>query len=151
MNQNQQIDPRLPEIDNALYRISAKAIITNDDKVLLVHEKDTDWWGFPGGGIDYGETIHEALIREVNEELGVRPEHVTVDNALFFISIGSIIDGVPRANFFYHVTVPPAEIRPTEDVLEQKWYSLNELPNLYTSPSTKDLLGELHKILHEEQ
>jgi 8-oxo-dGTP diphosphatase len=151
MNQNQQIDPRLPEIDNALYRISAKAIITNDDKVLLVHEKDTDWWGFPGGGIDYGETIHEALVREVGEELGVAPENVKIDDTILFISIGAIVDGIPKANIFYRATVPATEIKPTEDVLAQKWYRLDELPNLYTSPSIGGVTGELHKILHEER
>jgi ADP-ribose pyrophosphatase YjhB (NUDIX family) len=54
------IDPRLTEIDNALYRISAKAIIVKHDKILLVREKDDDWWSFPGGGVDYGESVHQA-------------------------------------------------------------------------------------------
>jgi 8-oxo-dGTP pyrophosphatase MutT (NUDIX family) len=146
---DEQVDPRLTEIRSALYRISAKAIITKDNRVLLVCEKESNWWGFPGGGIDYGETIQEALIREVGEELGVTSENVKVDDTAFFISLGAIVDGVPRANIFYRVTVPVAEIRPTEDVLEQKWYSLDELPDLYLDPCAGNVIGALHKILQE--
>jgi 8-oxo-dGTP pyrophosphatase MutT (NUDIX family) len=142
-----QIDPRLAEIDNALYRISAKAIIAKDNNVLLVREKDDDWWSFPGGGIDYGETIHDALVREVSEELGVAPEHVQVDDTVAFISIGAVVEGVPKANLFYRVTVPSHEVKPTDDVLEQKWHSLEELPKLYISPSTGNVIEELHKII----
>lgn len=149
MTSQQQIDPRLTQIDNALYRISAKALVIEDSKVLLVREKDDDWWSFPGGGVDYGETIHEALVREVGEELGIAPEHVNVDDTVLFIAIGAVVDGVPKANLFYRVAVPTEEIKPTEDVLEQKWYGLAELPRLYISPSTGNVVNELHKILRE--
>jgi len=148
---DEQVDPRLTEIDNALYRISAKAIITKDNRVLLVCEKESKWWGFPGGGVDYGETVQEALIREVGEELGVASEYVTVDDTVFFISLGAIVDGVPRANIFHRVTVPVAEIKLTDDVLEQKWYSLDELPSLYFDPCAGKVIDELHKVLQKEK
>lgn len=141
------IDPRLTAIDNALYRISAKAIIAHEGKVLLVREKDDDWWSFPGGGVDYGETVHNALVREVGEELGVTPDHVIVDDSIVFTAIGAVVDGVPKANLFYRATVPTNEIKPTADVLEQKWYSLDELDGLYTSPSVGNVAAELSKVL----
>ncbi len=81
------IDPRLTEIDNALYRIATRALVIKDNRVLVVHEKDDGWWSFQGGGIDYGESIHDALVREVVDELGVIQEHATVDESLVFISI----------------------------------------------------------------
>lgn len=142
-----QIDPRLAEIDNALYRISAKAIIAKDNKVLLVREKDDDWWSFPGGGVDYGETIHDALIREVTEELGVSSEHISVQDKPAFISIGTVVDGVPRCAIFYRATVPEEEIKPTDDVISQGWYSLDEFLGLHMSPMTDDVIQELRKML----
>ncbi len=53
------------------YRVSLKAIIRNDKgEVLLNKEGDSDTWSLPGGGWDHGETEHEALARELHEEVG---------------------------------------------------------------------------------
>ena len=141
------IDPRLAQIDDALYRIATRVLVIKDKKVLLVREKDDDWWSFPGGGIDYGETIREALVREAVEELGVSPENITIDNEIAFISIGAVVSGVPRCNIFYKVEVPEDEIKPTDDVFEQKWFSLDEFPDIYLSPGTNNVTEELQKIL----
>jgi 8-oxo-dGTP pyrophosphatase MutT (NUDIX family) len=59
--------------DNYLFRVSLKAVIFNDDgQVLVVKERGRDWWDIPGGGIDHGEAIKEALARELNEEVSLQ-------------------------------------------------------------------------------
>ncbi len=57
---------------NDRYRISSHAVISNPDgEVLLLRANYGDkTWGLPGGGLDKGETIHQALVRECMEELG---------------------------------------------------------------------------------
>ena len=54
-----------------LFRLSAHAVITNEDgEVLLLKANYGDSsWGLPGGALEPGETIHEALLRECLEEL----------------------------------------------------------------------------------
>lgn len=54
------------------YKLSAHAVITNDEgAVLQLRATYADkTWGLPGGALDLGETIHEALYRECKEELG---------------------------------------------------------------------------------
>lgn len=62
---------RLP---TTFYRVSLKAIIRDAaGRVLVVNEK-SDNWSIPGGGWDHGETEHEALARELREEVGFRGE-----------------------------------------------------------------------------
>ena len=56
---------------NTFYRVSLKAVIRNEAGEILVNkEYDSDSWSLPGGGWDHGETEHEALARELYEEVG---------------------------------------------------------------------------------
>jgi len=58
-------------------KIVAALIVTKDNKYLFGRKDPkqggvyTDCWQMPGGGIDKGETQHQALIREVFEEVGI--------------------------------------------------------------------------------
>ena len=57
-------------------RISVKAIIIKNDKVMLVkhvdRNKGSTWWAFPGGGLEEDETIFACAEREVWEETGLK-------------------------------------------------------------------------------
>lgn len=54
---------------STFYRVSLKAIIRNEaDEVLVVKENGSQWT-LPGGGMDHGESVHEALKRELYEEV----------------------------------------------------------------------------------
>jgi 8-oxo-dGTP pyrophosphatase MutT (NUDIX family) len=53
---------------DAFYRVSLKAIIRNDAGDVLVVKENGSKWTLPGGGMDHGETTHDALKRELFEE-----------------------------------------------------------------------------------
>jgi 8-oxo-dGTP diphosphatase len=55
--------------DELSFRPSAYGVIIQKNKILL--SKQWDGYDFPGGGIHIGETIEEALLREVKEETGL--------------------------------------------------------------------------------
>jgi 8-oxo-dGTP pyrophosphatase MutT (NUDIX family) len=65
-------------------RVRVAGILTTGEGVLLIaHKKNDDvYWLLPGGGVDYGESLSEALVREFLEELNI---DITV-NDLAFIS-----------------------------------------------------------------
>ena len=61
-------------MEATLYRPNAGIIIFNKEGQLLWCKRKTgDGWQFPQGGIDDGESAQEALLREVEEEIGLPP------------------------------------------------------------------------------
>lgn len=55
-------------------RVRAVAILIESDKVALIerHRAGRHYFTFPGGGVDAGETAEQAVIREMEEETGLR-------------------------------------------------------------------------------
>lgn len=53
------------------FYVSARAVTLQDDKLLLVRNKKSDWWYGAGGGIELAEDIFAAAEREVQEETGI--------------------------------------------------------------------------------
>jgi 8-oxo-dGTP diphosphatase len=72
--------------DKLELRASAYGIIKHEGKILLVKLKSSKKWFFPGGGIEQGELIEDAIIREVKEETGtdVKVEEFIAHKETFF-------------------------------------------------------------------
>ncbi|MFD6530426.1 NUDIX domain-containing protein [Streptomyces sp. NPDC060184] len=51
-------------------RVRAGAIVIRDGQILLIRQSDRryTWYEIPGGGVEAGETLHEAVVRELREE-----------------------------------------------------------------------------------
>src|SRR6202162_2545983 len=65
-------NPLDSESSSPIFRIGVFALIFNYEKqILLGHRRDIDWWNLPGGGMESGETVDEAVCREVREETGL--------------------------------------------------------------------------------
>ncbi len=63
------------------YRPNVAALMINESGSLLICERSTvpGAWQFPQGGVDRGESMVEALHREVREEIGIGPKHYTIE------------------------------------------------------------------------
>lgn len=57
-------------------KVDARGAIFQDDRVLLVRERDDQKWTLPGGWIDVGESPSQAVEREVFEESGYQSKAV---------------------------------------------------------------------------
>lgn len=61
-------------------RVAAGLILDPQGRLLLGQRPKgkpwEEWWELPGGKIEAGETVHQALVRELNEELGIEATEV---------------------------------------------------------------------------
>lgn len=66
-------DPDAPPANSIVPAVTA--VVTDPDgRLLLIHRVDNDRWALPGGGIELGESVSAAVIREVVEETGIEVE-----------------------------------------------------------------------------
>ena len=67
-------------IDQQGYRLNIGIIVINHNNNLLWAKRmGQNAWQFPQGGVQQGEKLHQALYRELKEELGLDPEDVEIE------------------------------------------------------------------------
>jgi 8-oxo-dGTP diphosphatase len=125
-----QIDTRLNDIDDCLYRVAIRVIVVRGGRLLLVKEASDNWWALPGGGVDHGETIESALVREVEEELGVPAIGVSSDFQIVHYNIGNVVNGVPRVNLFFRAAIPEESLKITDHITGWRWFTKEEFLKL---------------------
>lgn len=103
--------------------VGIKAVIIKDGNILLLKDSSRpDFWDVPGGRIDEDETIQQALLRELREEL---PSHSNprIGKLLNAYRIpGSIKDNLGLVLLFYKVDVDfEGEITLSDEHTEYAW------------------------------
>jgi mutator protein MutT len=109
-------------------------IIFDDDRVLLVQRTNPPsegLWSFPGGAIQLGETLEEALVREVREETGL-----TVKIGPLVSAISRIIRDDSRSILYHYIlldylcTPVAGQVVAGSDAGKACWVPFNELQDL---------------------
>ena len=72
--------------DKLAYRPCVGTMLVNaDGKVFVgkrIDNREGDWWQMPQGGVDDGEDMDVAMLRELGEETGLGPAHVEIVGTL---------------------------------------------------------------------
>ena len=110
------------ESSPSIFRIGVFALIFNlEQQVLLGHRRDIDWWNLPGGGMELGETVDEALCREVREETGLE---VKVDRLVGVYSKPQKQEVV----LTFLCQVIGGTLQSTEETRESRYFAPDALP-----------------------
>jgi 8-oxo-dGTP diphosphatase len=130
--------------------IGVGAIIIKGEKVLLARrgrEPDYGKWSIPGGAVKLGETLKEAVKREVCEEVSLA------------IRVGEVVEVLerifhdPEGKVQYHYVLVDflcehlsGEEKPSSDALEARWVPLSEIPRQRLPDKTKRVIQKAFEM-----
>lgn len=80
--------------------VRCRAVIVHEGKLLTVRHTGKDFLALPGGHLEFGEGPKECVVREIVEELGIKPVIGRV------LCINTFLDGESKQSieFFFEVT-----------------------------------------------
>ncbi|MEG0775372.1 NUDIX domain-containing protein [Clostridium sp.] len=139
-------------------RVSARGIVINNDKILLNEFGGGKYYNIPGGGVEPGETVRQAVAREIFEESGLS---VTVGDFIFALeyepnNCNYIYGKTPKISLVFRCfmngedkitppTVPDIDPDDSEIVSEAKWVQISDLENINYVPYIHEELMEYIK------
>jgi 8-oxo-dGTP diphosphatase len=111
--------------------VSVGAVIMCDGKVLLEkrkNEPDRGKWSIPGGLVELGESLREAVIREVKEETSLAVEKPE----LFDVAENIVLNEKSRVKYhyvivYYFLKHEGGKSKATSDASELRWIQLREV------------------------
>lgn len=127
-------------------------IIVEDGRVLLIQRGQPPQkgsWSLPGGLVETGERLEEALRREVREETGLEVQVISL--AGVFERIEPDAEGRIEYHYVlldYLCRVTGGALRPGSDVSQVAWASPSELDRFQLTSGTREFL---EKILQASQ
>ena len=116
--------------------LTVLCLIHRGDKLLLQNRRKKDWdgWTLPGGHIEKGESIVDAVVREMQEETGLTIHSPKLCGIKQFpIENGRYLVFLFRTESF------SGEVR-SSDEGELRWISRSELSDFHTVPDFEELL-----------
>lgn len=129
-----------PAAPAPLPEVCVGAVAVDADRLLLVrrgHGPAAGCWSIPGGRVEFGETLAEAVVREVAEETGLE---VVCDAFLGWVE--RIGEGRHHVILDFSVTLlGPVDPQAGSDAREAAWVPVSEVPEL---PLADGLIEFLH-------
>jgi ADP-ribose pyrophosphatase YjhB (NUDIX family) len=134
--------------------LAVSAAIVRDGRVLLVRrarDPGRGLYSLPGGVVEAGETLAEAIIREVDEETGLSIQPMALAGHREAI----IRDKAGRAERHFVILTfacrwVAGEPRPSDEVDEALWVKPDELQHLTTTKGLADIIAATMKLLGED-
>ena len=139
-----------PDVEEKiLRRIIAVALVRNSENKYLICKKPAgrgvfpNKWGLPGGGIELGEKIEEALRREVREEVGLEISRITPWTFGDDVQ-DKIYDGASQRVYmiylYFDCLACNEDIVLNDEFVDHAWVRLNQLDEFDLNAATRAIL-----------
>lgn len=121
-------------------------ILDKKGKFLLIQrgpksKNEVGFWGFPGGALEFGETIEEAIIREVKEELGVEIKPLK--------KLPPVNHRIPHEKqhwmavpYVCHLVSGKPKIKEPDKISKMRWFSIKDAGKLKLSLVAEEVFKE---------
>ncbi|MCD6105953.1 MAG: NUDIX hydrolase [Thermoplasmata archaeon] len=127
-------------------RVGVSALIRQGDTVLLVKrgaEPGKGCWALPGGLLELGEDLADAVKREVREETGLLVEPTDV------VAVQQYVEG--RVRYHYVLITFECEVRggsprPGSDAADVSWFPVAEALKLRLTDTTRRILTKGNRV-----
>jgi ADP-ribose pyrophosphatase YjhB (NUDIX family) len=132
-------DPKAPKATNIVVAVSA-FVQDERGRLLMIRRTDNDLYSIPGGAQDVGETIGQAVIREVKEETGIDVEPTGIIGVYSDPKhVIAYTDGEVRQQFSICFRARPVGggLRTSNESSEVHWVSREDLDALNIHPSIR--------------
>lgn len=151
MNTKQNASTRQPV--QPVFRLAVRCLCVRAGRVLLVRHVSAnsgrEFWTFPGGLVEKGESLHTAACRELTEETGLTGTPAGI-LALYEFSQNNLIEVLIAFSDLHGEAVLGHDPEISEDaprvLQEVKWFSIDELPEIQQKSVIKDYLSQPEKM-----
>jgi 8-oxo-dGTP diphosphatase len=133
--------------------VGVGAVIVQDGKLVLIKrgvEPDKDKWSIPGGGVELGEAVRDAAVREAKEECGLDIELVG-DSPMD--ALDKMVPDEKRRLQYHYILLQflarpkGGTLKPTSDATEARWVPIEEVGKYNLTNSLRLFLKKHRKEL----
>ncbi|MEQ9430895.1 NUDIX hydrolase [Thalassospira sp.] len=131
--------------------IGVGAVVWHQDRILLIKrgkEPNIGSWSIPGGAQEIGETVRDAVCREVMEETGVKI------SSPILVDIVDLISPAKDGKIEYHYTLIDfvavalnPDVRLGGDAADAKWVKISDVTNYKLWNKTIEVIAKSRSIL----
>jgi len=133
--------------------VGVGAVVLLNNKILLVRrgcKPCAGCWAVPGGRVEYGESLGEAVKRELLEETNILAEPL----GIIWVSevLPETYPDVSEHYILIDFLMKPIDVsnpKPSTDALELGFFKLNSIPE-NTTKSTRQLVSYIRRIVEAE-
>ena len=110
---------------STIYRVVAKALITDSTGKILVVKERQDFWSLPGGGLEHGESTKDCLKREIKEEIGIN--NVSIDEIVYSTNVYLDQRDIWMTWIVYKAKIDSLDFVFGDGVTDAKYIDINEI------------------------